>query len=208
MRATVLKPGLSRPRSDRAVDPASPVLAAHHLHRLRDLVVGRDLDADLLEDRLAVVEGEALGGVCGPDRLDRRLVRLPVPRIHPARCGHAVDQVIDPAEPLGDQIEHLGLGGVREGIRVHEGKRAAELGGERRGLGGAIPTGGRSTTGGRRLLEGHSDPIDPVAREAGDRRRQPVAGTGTDHECRAAFRRTAIDLGGQVADQLGTSGGM
>ena len=65
------------------------------------------------------------------ERLDDRLVGLAGARVGSARRGDAVDEDVEAAEPLRDQVEHLVLGGVGERVGVDEREVGAELLGDR-----------------------------------------------------------------------------
>ena len=112
---------------------------------------------------------------------------------------------------MGDQLADLVFGGIGETVRVDERDLAAGLGCGLGGRGRTVPACGGGAPLGRRLLVAQGHASDPVPRDPGDRRGQPIPAAGADHERDRAPPVVGVGgshLGPHIVNQLGAADGV
>ena len=132
-------------RVQQGIDPHLPVFAAHHRHRLRDVVARGRFDGDLIHHAGGGIE--VFVGIDVAHGLEHRLEDFPGFRVGAARGGEAVNDTFDLTEVGFDGGDDFLLHGIGEGVAI---KRAGvEAGGFGFGLksGCVVPAGGGGTVG-------------------------------------------------------------
>ena len=194
------------------LDPEFPVLAAHDLDGVGDLVVRGGLDADGVH--LAGIGVDVLLRVGAADGFEDTLVGLPVGRVGAAGRGEAVDDAVDLTEvglDRGDDfVFHLGGKGIAvEAFCVESCFGGGFLEGD-----GIVPAGAAGLVLDTGLFKKDTDGRGTAAEGGHDARGEAVAGRGADDE--DLFRRIGkggfglhvvdlrLDVGGA---SLGMGGG-
>ena len=163
------------------VDPHLPILAAHDRDGVGDLLLGRGLDGDVVDDALVGVD--RLGGEGRADRLERGAVDV-TPVFGCVRRGEArrVDDGIDLAEVGFDRVDDLLLDRVGEGVAIDA--LRVEAGGVRGVLEGdrIVPAGAAGAAFLAGLFKEDAERRRAAGKGRHDAAREPVAGGGADHE--------------------------